>query len=330
MPEVIAGGWHASDIPSIIVSRGEMSIQSDPFIADAGSQASAPPSRQFGIALIITAYAFFAVLDADAKWLSRYLPVMEVVWARYLGASLFAMLAANPLSQPNLFKTNRFWLQNARALTLLASTVLNFYALLYLQLAETVSISFAMPLVVALLSGPILGEWVGPRRLAAICVGFVGVLVVTRPGSSGFHPAMLLSLTGTLCYAAYGITTRMLAATDSSRTTLAYSSLLGAVGLTPLLPWFWIWPQDALTWALMAGAGLCGAVGHWFLIAAHRHAPASILAPFIYTELLWMVGLGYVVFGDRPGIWTLAGGCIVIASGLYLWYRERVVKGIAG
>ena len=310
-----------------------MTIQSDSMIVppEPAAASGGPPlethSRQYGILLIIGAYAMFAGLDTTAKWLTHSIPLMEVVWARYVGAALFALVAANPFASPNVFHTRRFWLQNGRALTLLASTIVNFYALQYLQLAQTVSISFAMPLVVALLAGPLLGEWVGPRRLVAIFVGFLGVLVVTRPGSSQFHPAMLLSLFGTLCYAGYGLSTRVLAAYDSSRTTLTYSSLLGAVGMTLGLPWFWVWPQEGFTWMLMALTGLFGAVGHWLLIVAHRHAPASILAPFVYTELVWMVLLGLVVFNDAPGVWTMVGGLIVVSSGLYLWYRERVIKG---
>ena len=310
-----------------------MTLQTDSMVTPQPAEESRPApeklSREFGIVLMIGAYFCFALLDTTAKWLSHAIPVMEVVWARYVGATLFALVVANPFSHPEVFRTKRFWLQNGRALTLFASTVLNFVALQYLQLAQTVSIAFAMPLVVALLAGPMLGEWVGPRRLAAICTGFIGVLVVAQPGFGGFHWAMLLILAGVVCYALYGITTKMLAATDSSRTTLTYSSLLGAVGLTPLLPWIWVWPQDALHWGLMVAAGFFGALGHWFLIVAHRHAPASVLAPFVYTELLWMVALGYLVFGDVPGVWTLAGGLIVVASGLYLWYRERVVKQAA-
>ena len=284
-------------------------------------------NRQIGILLMCGSYVCFACLDASAKFLGQHIPTMEVVWARYLGATILALVAVNPFSSPNVFRTGHFWLQNLRALTLFASTILNFYALRSLQLADTVSISFAMPLLVALLAGPMLGEWVGPRRLAAICVGFIGVLVVTRPGFGGFHPAMLLSLASTLCYALYGIWTRVLAAHDSSRTTMAYSSILGAVLLTPALPFFWVWPENSVIWLLMAATGLFGAIGHWMLILAHRRAPAAILAPFIYTEIIWMTLLGFTVFGDVPQLWTLLGAAIVIASGLYLWYRERMRAG---
>ena len=285
-------------------------------------------SRRTAILLICGCYALFACLDTSANWLGNQgLPVLAVVWARYAGASVLALAMVKPLAKPNVFKSNRLWLQLARALTLVASTLLNFYALRYLQLAETVSIAFAMPLLVALLAGPMLGEWVGPRRLIAIFAGFLGVLLVVRPGTAGFHPAMLLVMAAVVFYALYGIFTRILARHDSSNTTLVYSSLPAALLMTPALPSFWAWPQTGLQWTVLVATGLLASFGHLLLIRAHRHAPAAVLAPFVYGEIIWMVALGYLVFGDVPGLWTLAGGSIVVASGLYLWYRERVVKG---
>ena len=285
-------------------------------------------SRRTAILLICGCYALFACLDTSAKWLGNQgLPVLAVVWARYAGASVMGLAMVKPFATPNGFKSNRLWLQLARASTLVASTLLNFYALRYLQLAETVSIAFAMPLLVALLAGPMLGEWVGPRRLIAIFAGFLGVLLVVRPGTAGFHPAMLLVMAAVVFYALYGIFTRILARHDSSNTTLVYSSLPAALLMTPALPSFWAWPQTGLQWTVLVATGLLASFGHLLLIRAHRHAPAAVLAPFVYGEIIWMVALGYLVFGDVPGLWTLAGGSIVVASGLYLWYRERVVKG---
>jgi drug/metabolite transporter (DMT)-like permease len=214
-------------------------------------------------------------------------------------------------------------LQAGRSLLLLASTALNFIALQYLQLTETVSIMFATPLLVALLAGPLLGEWAGPRRLAAIGVGFLGVLVVTRPGF-GLHPAAFLSLTGAVCYALYSIATRVLAGSDSSATTMFYSGLAGVLLVAPVVPWVWSVPASGLVWLMMIVLGAMGAFGHWLLILAHARAPAPVLAPFIYTQIIWMIALGFLVFGDLPDGWTLAGSAIVIASGLYLLYRERV------
>jgi drug/metabolite transporter (DMT)-like permease len=239
--------------------------------------------------------------------------------------------ADQSLDRAGLLRTRRPWLQAARSLTLVISTALNFVALQYLQLDQTISILFVTPLLVALFAGPLLGERIGPQRLAAIAVGFIGVLIVTRPGL-GMHPAALLSVAGAVCYAFYGIWTRMLAAADSSSTTMFYSGLAGVVLLTPALPLIWRTPPS---WAVVAGmvaVGAFGALGHWLLILAHARAPAAVLAPFIYTQLLWMIILGYVFFGDVPDRWTLIGGAIVTASGLYLLYREkaRKMEGKAG
>ena len=183
---------------------------------------------------------------------------------------------------------------------------------------------FSTPLIVALIAGPILGERIGRQRLAAVGVGFVGVLVIARPGLGTMHPAALLSLVGAVAYALYGITTRMLASTDSSATTIIYSSLAGIVLMTPLLPWVWTTPSSPLTWALLMMTGFFGAVGHWLLVLAYARAPAVILSPFIYSQIVWMLALGYIVFGDWPDPWTFAGTGIVIASGLYLLYREQM------
>jgi drug/metabolite transporter (DMT)-like permease len=283
-------------------------------------------ARSIAIALMFAALFCFACLDTSGKWLSRHIPIWEVVWARYMGATLFVLIFINPATTPRMLSTSRPGLQLIRALLLFGATVLNLFALHWLQLAETVSISFAGPLLIALLAGPILGEWVGPRRLAAIMVGFLGVIVVTRPSLSGIHPAMLLSFGCTLCNAFYSIFTRVLAATDSSRTTTFFSAVSGAVILTPALPFFWVTPADGKVWLFLVLIGGFGALGHWFLILAHGRAPAALLAPFAYTQIVWMIIFGYLVFGDLPDVWTLAGAGIVIASGLYLLYRSRVVK----
>lgn len=248
----------------------------------------------------------------------------QVVSARYIISVALVSIILNPWSRPGIVKTSRPWLQGIRSLLLLTSTALNFFALKYLQLAETVSIMFATPFLVALLAGPILGEWAGPRRLIAIAVGFVGVLVITRPGLGGLHPAALLTVCGCFCYAFYSISTRMLAASDSPETTMFYSGMVGAVVMVPLVPLFWSWPADGLSWLLMLSTGLFGALGHWLLILAHQRAPASMLSPFNYSQIVWMVALGWFVFGQIPDRYTFIGAGIVIASGLYLLYRERV------
>jgi drug/metabolite transporter (DMT)-like permease len=283
-----------------------------------------PSDRLIGIGLMCAALAIFSVLDATAKWASQHMHPIQAVWARYLVSVLLVTALLNPLSRPGVMSTRAPGLQSLRSMMLLLSTVLNFFALQFLQLAEAITIIFATPLLIALLSGPLLGEWPGPRRMVAIGVGFLGVLVVMRPGTGSLHPAALLSMAGVVCYAFYNLTTRKLASIDSSETTMVYSGMAGVLLITPLMPWFWTTPTSPALWGAMVLMGACGAFGHWLIIGAHRRAPASVLAPFIYTQLIWMLILGWLVFGQWPDTWTLAGGSIVVASGLYLLYRERV------
>jgi len=250
-----------------------------------------------------------------------------VVWARYTGAFLFPFIVSNPWTRPGLTRTARPALQIGRSVLLLGSTMCNFAALRYLQLDEAIALVFSTPFFVAALSGPLLGEWVRWRRWTAIAVGFVGVLVVTRPGPASFQPAALLSLSAALFYALYSLTTRMLARTDSNETTLFYSNIVGAAALLPVVPFVWTTPTDPLVIALMVSTGAIGSFGHYLLIAAHRLAPAAVLSPFIYTEIVLVIALGYLVFGDLPNRFTLAGAAIVVASGLYIVHRERKVRG---
>lgn len=279
--------------------------------------------RLTGIALMCGAVACFAFLDATAKFLSSQMPTAQIVWARYVSAFLLVFLLVNPLTHPRLLVTRRPVLQVGRSVLLLGATVFNFMAVRYLQLDESQSIMFSTPFLVAILAGPLLGESLDWRRWAAIVVGFAGVLLVTRPGAGGIHPAALLSLGGALCYAVYGIMTRALSRTDSNETTLFYSNLVGAVVVLPVLPFVWTPPEDALSIGLMVVMGVFASLGHFLLIVGHRRAPASVLSPFIYSQMIWMVALGYFVFGDVPNHWTLAGAVIVIGSGLYLIHRER-------
>ena len=287
-------------------------------------------ARIKGIALMCAACLLFTGIDTSAKYLNHYMDTLQVVWARYLGAFLVGFIFFNPFFTPGLLRTERPWLQIGRSVLLLLSTVLNIFALRYLQLDETMSILFATPLLVAALSIPFLGESIGPRRWAAIIVGFCGILIITRPGFGNMHPAALLTVIGTICYALYSISTRVLSTTDFSGTTLFYSGLFGAVVMSFVVPFVWSWPAGPLQVVVMIIMGTCGAFGHYLLILAHRLAPASILAPFIYTQIIWVVISGYLVFNDLPNHWTLIGGGVVIASGLYLLYRERKVRGEAG
>ena len=282
--------------------------------------------RLIGIALMCCAVASFSCLDATGKYLNHHMATTQVVWARYFFASFLTFLFSNPIKHPGIMRTPRPFMQVGRSALLLLSTILNLFALRWLQLDEALSILFATPFLVAVLCVPLLGEWVGWRRWTAIVIGFCGVLVVARPGLGGLHPAALLSLGGSVCYAFYVISTRVLSRTDSNETTQFYTNLVGAVAMTVIVPFVWTWPDNPTIAVLMVLIGALGGGGHYLLIRAHRLAPASTLAPFIYTQMVWTTTLGFLVFGDVPHHWTIVGGVIVISSGLYLLHREAVRK----
>ncbi len=281
-------------------------------------------ARLRGIALICLAVLLFTILDTAAKYASRHVPALEVAWARYALNLLFAVVALRPWAFPADYRTHRPVAQAIRGLFLLLSTVFNFTALQYLQLAEAVSITFAAPLLVTAFAGPILGEWAGPRRWAAIVVGFIGVLIILDPDPAHFRLEALFSVGAAICYAGYSLMTRLLAGTESPAGMLIYSALISTILLTPVVPVVGALPPDWLVAGALVVTGLMGAIGHWCLILAHRHAPAMVLAPFAYTQIVWMVFAGYVVFGDWPGPSTFIGAAIVVASGLYVLYRESI------
>lgn len=281
-------------------------------------------ARLTGIALMCGAVGCFSFLDANAKYLNDQMDTWQIVWARYTSAFALAFLLLNPMTRPGMLRTSRPLLQATRSILMLGSTIFSFFALRYLQLDQALALLFSTPFIVAALSGPVLGERIGARRWAAICVGFAGVLVVTRPGFGGIHPAAILSLLSASCYALFAIVTRILARTDSDETTLFYSNLIGAALILPILPFVWSPPAHWTSVVLMVTMGVFASLGHYLLIVAHRLAPASVLSPFIYSQIVWTVALGYLVFADVPNSWTLAGASVVIGSGLYLLYRERV------
>lgn len=280
--------------------------------------------RVRGILLVMAAVGCFAVLDTCAKFAAHSVPSIEIAWARYSISLVFAVVALKPWRHRADYTTRRPWLQAWRAIFLLGSTVLNFFAIRYLQLAETGAIMFSGPLLATALAGPILGEWPGIRRWAAVLVGFVGVLIVVQPTPSNFNPAALLSVAASLCYAGYSLSTRVLSRTETASSLLIYASLLATIVLTPAMVPVAVWPSDWVVALALVGTGLAGSVGHWFLIASHRDAPPTVLAPFTYTQLIWMIGLGFIAFGDVPGTSNLVGAVLIVASGLYALYRERV------
>jgi drug/metabolite transporter (DMT)-like permease len=279
--------------------------------------------RLIGIALMCGAVALFACLDTTAKFLNTQMDSLQVAWARYTSAFVLTLIVSNPLTHPRLLRTRSPKLQITRSLLLVGSTALNFLGLRWLQLDEALSIIFTFPLLVAIISGPMLGEWIGWRRWTAIGFGFVGVLLITRPGLGGMHAAALFTLGATFCYAFYAVITRIVSRVDSNQTSLFYANFIGALAMLPVIPFVWQPPVNWVVVFLMVMIGVLGSTGHYFLIAGHKLAPASVLSPFVYTQLIWVIVLGYLVFDQVPNSWTIAGAAIVIASGLYLLYRER-------
>jgi drug/metabolite transporter (DMT)-like permease len=279
--------------------------------------------RFLAIALMCATMVCFTGQDTCAKWLSASLPTAQIVWARYVGASVIALIASRSVSRPVTLRSKRPWLQLVRSVLLLGSTTANIVALRQLQLSETATISFLTPIFVALLAGPLLGEKVSPERMIAIALGFLGVVIATRPGTAAFQPIVLVAVAGVVCNSGYVLATRKLAAADAAQTTLAWTQIAGIVFLTPMLPWVWRQPNSAGAWLLMAAMGIFAATSHGMLIVAHRFAPAPTLTPFTYTQLIWMIVSGVLVFGDWPAVPTLLGAALVVACGAFLALRER-------
>jgi drug/metabolite transporter (DMT)-like permease len=286
-------------------------------------QADSAGNRLIGIGLVSSTYVMFTLLDGSAKWLVGAVPVIVVVWLRFALHVLLAGALLLPFKGLSLVRTNHLRWHALRALMFVAMTGINFWALQYLQLAVTSSIYFVVPIVIALLAAPLLGERLDAGRWAAILAGFGGVLVIIQPWSAAFHPAMIASIANAVLYALFNLMTRRLAAYDSPETI----QFLPAVGATVLLAPFalaaWQTPPSLLHWAVLCLLGACGGFGHYLLALAHRYAPATVLAPFLYQQVIYMALFGYLVFGDVPAPAVWAGAAVVIASGLYLFSRER-------
>lgn len=297
-------------------------------MALARSTAAQPESHgsAAGILLIVATVLGFACMDGSAKWLGRRINPWEVIAVRYLVSFVPVVIFFNPWTRPGLLNTRRLPLQCVRGLCLVISTASGWTAVRYITLTKLTSITFASPLIVAVLAGPMLGERIGPRRLAAVFAGFAGVLIVTRPFGGATHPMAVFAVVAAITNALISIITRRLAAQDQPETTLFYTGFVGSIVMLPVLPFVWQSPPSAGVWAVLIGLGLLGALSHWLLILAHRLAPASTLAPFYYLQLIGAVAVGFAIFGEVPDRWTIVGSSVVMGSGLYLFYRERVRK----
>jgi drug/metabolite transporter (DMT)-like permease len=275
-----------------------------------------------GIALHSGATVLFAVADTTSKYLSSSLPVIEIQWIRYVLFFGFAVLLARNVPRRTLRPRNPK-IQLLRGAAVTASSVLFVFGVRQMSVAEATTISFLSPLLITILSIPLLGEFVGIRRWGAVLAGMLGVLIVVRPGTSGFQPAALWGVASSFCWATALIITRKIATTDQAATTLLCSAGIGALVLTALVPLAWTWPT-AGQWGLVLMLGVLSSGGQWMVILAHRQAAASLLAPFSYSQLIWASAAGFLVFGALPDRWTVLGAGVIIASGLYTAHRERV------
>jgi drug/metabolite transporter (DMT)-like permease len=286
-------------------------------------QADSARNRLTGIALVSLTYFIFTLLDGSAKWLVASVPVIVVVWLRFAIHVLIAAALFFPIRGKALVRTRHWPWHLARAAMFCGMTGINFWALQYLQLTVTSSIFFVVPILTALMAAPLLGEKLDAGRWMAILAGFAGVLIIVRPGSADFHPAMLLSLVNAALYAAFNLMTRRLAAYDTPETIQFLPAVGAAILLAPFAFAAWESPAGWREWTVACLLGVFGGLGHYLLALAHRYASATVLAPFLYQQVLYMALFGYVVFGDVPsaGIWI--GAAIVVSSGLYLFARER-------
>ena len=277
-----------------------------------------------GVLLIMCAVFMFSAMDTLAKLVLRTYPMSGLMWARYMvHVSVMALLLA-PRMGSRLVRTARPGLQMLRGLLLVMSTVFFYFALRYMPLAEAAAISFVGPVLTALLSGPMLGDRVTRRQWFAVMLGFVGVLIVMRPGGGVLSLPAVFPLATAILFSVYQIVTRKLAGREHPYTTLFYTALVGAAATSFVAPFYWVTPTlvQAL---LMVCIGLLGGFGHLLLIRAVEHASPSTLAPFVYSQLVWSTLLAYLAFGDFPESVTLVGMLVIVAGGLMAvnWRQMR-------
>lgn len=287
-----------------------------------------PPQRLLlGIAFIIVSGLLFPVMNGFAKLLGADYASLQVSWARAFGQIVFLLAVMLPRRGLRVFATRRLGAQLLRSLLLFLSNLCFFFGITFIPIGKAASISLAAPLVVALLAWPLLGERTTRARIVALAVGFVGVVVVIRPGTALFHWASLFCLASATCYGIYQILTRRIAMIDPPETAAIYSSLIGAFAIILALPFVWKTPANWRDVALFAAMGPIGALGHYCVARAMVYAPANVVSPFQYFQLLGSVVVGYVVFNDLPDGLTWVGAGIIVSSGLYIaWSQTRPIK----
>ena len=277
-----------------------------------------------GVLMVVGASIFFSMSDATTKYVTQTLPVIEVAWVRYL---VFVLLATLPALRDHgaALRTRRPAMQTVRGIAIVGSALLFVYGLRLMPMADAAAINFVSPLFITMLSVPFLGERVGVRRWIAVGVGLSGAVIAARPGTSAFTAAAAFPVLSAASWAVGIVLTRRMAATESASTILSWTAGSGLLLLTCLLPFNLATPTPR-EFALCLMIGVFASVGQWMVVLGYRRAPASMLAPFSYLQLIWSTTLGYLVFNGRPGLATIVGACIIAGSGLYSAHRERLAR----
>jgi len=281
-----------------------------------------------GILCMFAAMAFISIQEAFAKYLGGHLPIAQVVWARYLGHLLLMIIILWPKYGQRIIKANVLSMQIVRSIILLLDTALFFYGLTLIGLAEATAIFFTVPALVIILSIFILQEKVSLPTMLAIGLGFVGTIIIVRPdigqdANTDLTFGALFIFGSACCAALYNVITRKLAGSDPLYVTLFYTAMIGALVSSLIVPWFWQSPQGWLQWIALISIGLFGGVAHSLMIAAHQYSAATIVAPFMYTQIFWAILLGWIFFAELPDQYALIGASIVIASGLFLLFNKK-------
>ena len=275
-----------------------------------------------GAAFTVLAMLSFASMDAISKWLVVDYTLGQIMWIRYAVFCVFAWLVVRPRGFVRALRSARPWLQAGRSLLALVESFVFVLAFRYLPLADVHALAATAPLIVIALGVLFLGERAGLARWVAVFAGFIGMLLIVRPGFRDLNTALLLPIAGAFMWGVYQILTRLCSRSDSSDTTLVWSAFVGFAASTAVGPWSWQWPSAAV-WALMIVAAVLGALAQYALILALDYAEASAVQPYSYTLLVWVTLLGLVVFGDFPDAWTIAGGVVIVSSSLFAWWRDR-------
>ena len=284
-----------------------------------------PSNTALGALLTMLAMLCFAGMDAISKWLVADYSVSQMMWIRYILLVLFAWFVVRRQGLRAAFRTTRPVLQIVRSLIAVVEGAMFVLAFRYLPLADTHAVAATSPLIVIALGVLFLGERAGLARWLAVAAGFVGVLLIVRPGFRSLEWPLLLPLVGAIMWAGYQILTRLASLSDSPGTSLLWSAVIALIATSFVGPVYWQWPST-LAWTLMIVISLMGAIAHYALIKALDYAEAGAVQPFAYTLLVWVTILGFVLFGDVPDVWTILGAAIVVLSGLYTWHHDRRVS----